>query len=293
MPFSFWFAIVFAVVALIGFAVAFFKRKDRGSDAFPGGIIIGCIAGVLAVIGVLVASANTVPVRNVGIVTSFSRPTGETTGSGLKWVAPWKKVSEWDASIQTADHTGDHCVTARIGSLATVCVENKVRWQVRPEAAPEQYMAYKGDFENMKLNLFETELQDALNEALSDYNPLSSLDLSTGQTTFDGTALAEEVKKLMETRVGNQIVIESVVIPLVRHDAKTEENIKAFQDVIAQKRILEQKLRNAETEKAAAELLRDLPGAYTMNKCLDLAKEMGREPGLCVTGATTFWQANK
>ena len=154
-------------------------------------------------------------------------------------------------------------------------------------------MSYKGDFKNMKSNLFETELQNALNDAFSDYNPLNAINISTGQTQFDGSALAEEVQGLLDKRLSDQIRIESVVIPLVKHDPKTEENIKAFQDVIARNRILAQQQKNAEIERATAELLRSLPPTYTVNKCLDLAKDLGKEPGLCLGGVTPIWTANK
>ena len=285
MNWQFWFFIVFAflgIVVLIGRKAV----NAEDDDIKKGGSTLAVILFVIAGIFLIFASVNQVPIRNVGIVTAFGRPTGEVTGSGLKVVAPWERVNDWDASVQTSDHTGPGCVTVRIGSLATACVENKVRWQVKPEAAPEQFMAYKGDFENMKKNLFETELQNALNEAFSDYNPLTSVNIATGQTTFDGTALSEEVKLLLQKRVGAQIGVESVVIPLVRHDGKTEENIKNFQDVIAQARILEQKQKNAGIEKTTAEIVASLPPQYTVNKCLDIAKELGKEPGLCLGGVT-------
>lgn len=288
MPVSFWVAIILAILAVI-VTVAAFLSPD---DVSKGGFGLAAVLGLLAVVFTLTASIHQVPVRNVGIVTSFARPTGDVTGSGLKMTAPWQKVNDWDASIQTADHTGNPgCTTVRIGSLATACVENKVRWQVKPEAAPEQFMAYKGDFDNMVRNLFETELQNALNQAFSDYNPLTTVNVSTGQTEFDGTALATEVKGLLEERVGTQIIVESVVTPLVHHDGKTEENIKQFQDVIAQARILEQKQKNALVEQATAGILAQLPPAYTINKCLDLAKDLGKEPGLCLGGAAPIWNA--
>ena len=40
-------------------------------------VVIGLVLGIGAM---LVASLSTVPTRNVGIVTEFSKPTGRTTG---------------------------------------------------------------------------------------------------------------------------------------------------------------------------------------------------------------------
>lgn len=308
MPFSFWMFIIFGLFTVGTLIAAFFisgreyetdvRDYDKGgykSEAFGKSVFLIPIAlGVLSVLFLVFASANQVPVRNVGIITSFSKPTDKTTGSGLKWVAPWHKIADWDASVQTSDHAAaDKCTTVRIGSMATACVESKVRWKVKESAAPEQYMSYKGDFNNMKNNLFETELQNAMTDVFATYNPLSSIDLKTGQTKFDGTEHAKQLQAKLDTKIGNQIVIESVTVPLVHHDAKTEANIEQYQNVIAQGRILGQKQANAEIEKQTSELLKNLSENYSTNKCLDIAKELGKEPGLCMGGTTPIFNTNK
>src|SRR5258706_1171249 len=94
----------------------------------------------LALLSLVFAVFYTVPVRNVGIVTSFNKPTGETTGSGLHPVLPWQRVADFDASIQPSLHLGDWghgCITVRIGSLATACVETRIQWQVVESSAPK------------------------------------------------------------------------------------------------------------------------------------------------------------
>jgi regulator of protease activity HflC (stomatin/prohibitin superfamily) len=279
-------SVLFAIAAVISWTI-YKKFSWRSYQDVTKAVFKWSTFGLLGLAAFLlfIASANQVPVRNVGIETSFGKPTGQTTGSGLHFVAPWKKIADWDASIQTSDHaSSDRCVNVRIGSMATACIEEKVRWQVKPEAAPEQWMSYKGNFDNMENNLFETELQNATNEVFATYNPINSIDIKTGQTKYDGTQLAEDVKAKLIARVGNQINVESVVVPLVHHDEKTEGSIKAFQDVVAQKRILEQKYANAQVERQTAELLSGLPPTYQINKCLDIAKDLGKEPGLCLSG---------
>lgn len=279
MPIWFILALILFVVALVAGLVAL-----AAEDKFAA-VSTAVVTLVLGGIFTLVSSAYTVPVRNVGIVTSFGKPTGDVTGAGLHWVAPWKKVNDFDASIQTADHTGDkRCTTVRIGSLATACVENKVRWQVKPDAAPKLFFDYKTDFDNMRTNYFEAELQRALNEEFATYNPLANIDLNTGAVKFDLNDLAERVKRNLVGKVGKDIDVHSVLIPLIRHDGKTEENIKQFQDVLAQKRVLDQKQKNAETEKQIAALLASLPEGYSVNKCLDIAEKLNKEPGFCLGG---------
>lgn len=281
-------ALIFFGVALIFIACApLAKNQDEFRPRHVA--VVGIVLALFGVLFTVIASANTVPVRSVGIVTSFNKPTGETTGSGFHWVAPWQKIGEYDASIQTSDHSGDkRCTTARIGSLATACVENKVRWQVKENSAPKLYFDYKTDFNNMRANLFETELQDAINEAFATYNPLANIDLKTGVVKFDLTDMAENLKTSLERRLGNDIIIHSVTIPLIHHDAKTEESIKLFQDVLAQNRVLSQQETNVAIEKRIAAALANLPPAYTVNKCLDYAKELGKEPGYCMMSGGLF-----
>lgn len=233
---------------------------------------------------VFFSCAYTVPVRNVGIVTSFNAPTGRVTKSGLKFVWPWQRIADFDASVQTSDHTTDKmCTTVRIGSLATACVENRIQWQVLDQSAPRLYNDYKGDFNNMKKNLVETKIQNALNAVFSTYNPLSQVNLQTGQVGFDGAALGKSVEEELRRTIGTDVRIISVSVPLVHHDAKTEDNIKQFQDVIAQSRILEQKRANAEKEKLVSDLQRAfLTPEYLQNKCIEESVKLGFAPGLCL-----------
>lgn len=225
-----------------------------------------------------------VPIRNVGIVTTFQNPTGTTTGSGLKIVLPWQEIQDFDASVQNSDHTGgEHCTTVRIGSLATACVENRIQWQVVESAAPKLFRDYKGSFDNLKNNFVETYIQNALNKVFSTYNPLSQVNISTGQTEFDGAKLGQNVKAELESTIGTDVKILTVSVPLVHHDAKTEENIKQFQDVIAQARILEQKNKNADLEKQIADKQRVfLTPEYIQNKCIEESVKMGVPPGYCM-----------
>lgn len=264
-------------------------RANDEDDAEMGATFAKAVVIIATVIGALMlvlSSVWFVPVRNVGIVTSFNNPTGRTTGSGLKVTWPWEEVVDFDASIQVSDHTGDKtCTTVRIGSLATACVENRIQWQVLDSAAPKLYKDYKGNFDNLRNNLVETKVQNALNTVFATYNPLAQVNIQTGQTSFDGAKLGKDVEAELNRTIGSDIKIVSVSIPLVHHDTKTENNIKAFQDVIANARILDQLSSNADKEKAIADKQRAfLTPEYIQNKCVDESVKMGVPPGLCLVG---------
>jgi regulator of protease activity HflC (stomatin/prohibitin superfamily) len=245
---------------------------------------LGALTATGALVGTAVlavaSSAHSVPIRSVGIVTSFGKPTGEVTGSGLKWVMPWQRVGEWDAGRQKYDHIGsDHCVRVRTGTLADACVEVLVEWQVRPENAPAQFMDYKGDFESFRGQRVGVQLDSAVNDAFATYNPLERIDSKTGNLNVDLKPFSESIKSNAEGRLADDVEILSVTITRVNHDDKTEGNIKAFQDKLAQTRNLEQDRRNAEIQKQITETNAKVD---KVTRCLEIAEKNGSTPGLCI-----------
>ncbi|MFR9775767.1 SPFH domain-containing protein [Micromonospora sp. MS34] len=271
------------ICALILFAIAvgaalYSLIPPRGAKGPTlGGAVGAALLGVVLTIG---AAANSVPVRNVGIVTSFNKPTGEITGSGLNWVAPWQKIGEWDASRQKYDHIGvDKAVTVRTGTLANAGVELLIEWQVRPENAPRQFMDYKGDFEAFRGQRVGVQLDGAVNDAFANYNPLANIDAKTGNLNVDLKPFADKVKASAQGRLGDDIEILSVTIIRVNHDEKTEANIKVFQDKLAQSRNLDQDLINAEKQQAVT---RKNAEVDKVTRCLEIAERTGSSPGLCL-----------
>ncbi|MFF5214292.1 SPFH domain-containing protein [Micromonospora sp. NPDC000442] len=277
MPFGFILAIVAAVIAIIAVAVVLFssQRQVRQIGVLTA---VGALAGTAIL--TVASSAHSVPIRSVGIVTSFGKPTGEVTGSGLKWVTPWQRVGEWDAGRQKYDHIGsDQCVRVRTGTLADACVEVLVEWQVRPENAPQQFMDYKGDFESFRGQRVGVQLDSAVNDAFATYNPLERIDSKTGNLNVDLKPFSASIKSNAEGRLTDDVEILSVTITRVNHDDKTEGNIKAFQDKLAQTRNLEQDRLNAEIQKQVTETNATVD---KVTRCLEIADKHGSSPGLCI-----------
>lgn len=276
MPGLFVCALVLFAVAVLAAICGVFAPRD-----LKGRVLAGTVgASVLGIALTIGASANSVPVRNVGIVTSFNKPTGEVTGSGLNWVSPWKKVGEWDASRQKYDHIGgDKAVPVRTGTLANAGVELLIEWQVRSENAPRQFMDYKGDFEAFRGQRIGVQLDGAVNDAFASYNPLANIDAKTGNLNVDLKPFADKVQTSAQGRLGEDIEILSVTIIRVNHDEKTEANIKVFQDKLAQGRNLDQDLINAEKQKAITEKNAQVD---KITRCLEIADKNGSNPGLCI-----------
>lgn len=305
---SFWTAIVFGVLGISAYVLyrinkqgekeeiaeaqkieSIYQRNEAIKEVKSG--IISPAFKLAAVIllsvtafFVIISTTWQVPVQNVGIVTEFGAPTGRTTGAGLKFTWPWQKIADFDASLQTENNIGNPgCTNVRIGSLATACVENRIQWRVRPEAAPKLWRDYKGNFDSLKNNFVKNQQQLALNAVFATYNPLSQVNLQTGQVGFDGAKLSEDLKKQLVTYMGTDIEVVTVSVPLVHHDKKTEQNIQQFQDVVAQSRILDQQKANAAKEKEVSDLQRQfLTDEFLKNKCIEQAVKSGYHPGLCL-----------
>lgn len=277
MPILFWLAIFTAIVAVVVFAITFFVeyREDKKKFVFSAAGIF-----ILAPIIAMGASANSVQVRNVGIVTSFNKPTGEITGSGLTWVAPWEKVGEWDAGNQKYDHIGDKSrVRVRTATLADAWVHVLIQWRVKPDQAPEQFTAYKGDFEEFKGQRVGVQLDSAVNDAFATYNPLANVDQKSGNLNVPLEPYSQAIKGFAEARLGTDVEILSVTVVRVDNDEKTDNNIKAFQDKLAQGRNLEQDKKNAEIQKQVTETNAKVD---KQTRCLEIAEKTGTNPGLCL-----------
>ncbi|MFI9640699.1 SPFH domain-containing protein [Micromonospora sp. NPDC051925] len=277
MPVGFTFAVILGIGLVFSGATALVAR-NRGVKQMSALVALGFLVGTVAfAVG---SSAHSVPIRSVGIVTSFNKPTGEVTGSGLKWVAPWQKVGEWDAGRQKYDHIGgDQCVRVRTGTLADACVEVLIEWQVKPENAPKQFMDYKGDFESFRGQRVGVQLDSAVNDAFAAYNPLEKIDARTGNLNVDLKPFAEGIRGNAEGRLSGDVDILSVTITRVNHDDKTEGNIKAFQDKLAQTRNLEQDRKNADIQKQITETNAKVD---KVSRCLEIAEKNGSTPGLCI-----------
>jgi hypothetical protein len=61
---------------------------------------------VLGVVVILMSTVTTVGTKDVGVVTTFGRPTGRDLDNGLHFKLPWQKVTELDGAINPDSYTG-------------------------------------------------------------------------------------------------------------------------------------------------------------------------------------------
>jgi regulator of protease activity HflC (stomatin/prohibitin superfamily) len=280
MPWQVFAAILLLIVTVIALLVRATSSNQAGKTR---ALRIAVIAGGLTVLVLILGSTTVVSTRNVGVVTTFGRPSG-TLSNGLHLKAPWQNVTEMNGTIQIDNHTGDSATTVRLGNNSTAYVDNSVRWRIQPAAADELFLDYR-EFDNVRDNLVTRELRAALNEVFADFDPLAP-------ENSEGTnvqALGDDVADKLRNKVGDQVEILNVIVPLVNYDDATQSRINALNVEKANTRVAEQRAKTAEAEARANEILAasvsDNPNVL-VSKCLDAAREGNISPLGCWPGTS-------
>lgn len=171
----FFLFIIAALIAAVGAGLLITAVVSRNVAAGTGGMA----AFLVGVIVTLLTCLTTVGTKDVGVVTSFGRPTGRDLPNGLHWKAPWRSVAELDGAIQPdtfrqADHNG---IDVRIGDSTTATVDATIRWRIVPSQASVLYQDYRSDDvnESIRDSLVKTQFNAALNDVLGKYNPLQQV----------------------------------------------------------------------------------------------------------------------
>ena len=275
MPWQVWVTIILLIVTLVA-VLGMLGAKNPA--ARTRSLRIAVVAGVITLFVLILGSTTIVSARNIGVVTTFGRPSGTLT-NGLHMKAPWQSVTEMDGTIQIDNHTGDSATTVRLGNNSTAYVDNSVRWRIQPGAADELFLDYR-QFENVRENLVTRELRAALNEVFADFDPLAPENVEGANVQ----ALGDKVAEKLRAKVGGQIEIINVIVPLVNYDQATQDRINALNVEKANTRIAEQRAKTAAAEAKANEILSasvsNDPNVL-VSKCLDSAREAGISPLGC------------
>ncbi|MBF9326034.1 SPFH domain-containing protein [Mycobacteroides chelonae] len=269
MPISMWIFIVLAIIAVIAVVIGLFARDEERTMSFVGAIIVG----IIGLVFFASAATSVVGTRQIGIETKFGRPTGATLTNGLHLKSPLTQVTEMDGAVQIDQHTGANSIKVRLANSSTASADVSVRWQIKPDAAPELFLQYK-TFDNVRTNLVTRNLQVALNEVFARFDPLAVQNLTVSPLP----QLSTQTKNILATKVGSQVEILDVAVPTIDYDDGTEQKINQLNQERAQTAVAEQAKLTAIAQSQAngnlaASVSRD-PNVL-VSKCLDIAREKG------------------
>lgn len=248
---------------------------DSWDHRWPAGVAIAALA--IAAVLTLGSSYNPVGTKEVGVETSFGKTVGHlSNGPHLTW--PWVKVHEMDAAIQTDSYVGAGCINVRIANQQTGCANVSIQWRILPADTDELYKDYRS-FDHVRDALVTRNLTQALNEALSSYNPLNQI--AAGHSVSSPlVGYAHDVTRILRNEIGRKIVVLSTILPIVSFDPATQGRINQLQQQVALTRISEQALKTNEAQaKANAALARsvDTSPNVLVSRCIDALDQMVKQ----------------
>lgn len=264
---------IFAALLIIGGVILIAAADD--------GKAFGVIPALLGVAILAFTCTTVVPARTVGVKVAFGKPVG-VVESGLHVKAPWTSVEKLDLAVQNTIYNGDNSIDARLANSAKARVDASIQWQLKPEGAEATFLDYR-TFESIQSNLVDRNFRAALNEVMANFDPLAT---AKDDDSDQLAELANEVRDRVAAKIGKQVDVRSVTIPIVNFDDPTQNRINELQSEFARTRIAQQK---QETAKAESEANRQLDASLNANvltsKCLDIVAESGQSPLGCFGGS--------
>lgn len=235
---------------------------------------------------ILLMCTVVIPPRTVGVKVAFGKPVG-AIGNGLHTKAPWTSVEKLDGSVQNDVYNGDSTITVRLGNNSRAEADVSIQWRMLTDNAEKLFLDYK-TFDSIRSNLVDRNLRATLNDVMADYNPLSTVAASKDSTAgVDLEGMGNAVQKRLQAKLGSDIDVISVTIPIVKFDDSTQAKIDELQAEIARTRVAEQKQQTAEAERRANEILdRSVSDNVLTSKCLDIVDRSGKSPLGCFPGAS-------
>ena len=252
------------------------EREIEGPRGFFRILTAGGVLATLIVTALF--SFVIVQPRTVGVVVAFGKPV-DVIDHGFHVKAPWEKVEKLDGAVQNDIYSGETAIPVRLGNNGKATVDASIQWQLKTDEAMEVFLDYR-TFDGIRSNLVDRNFKAALNEVMATYDPLNYTDEAEGGK--DLAALSQAVQEEMQDRVGNQIEVRSVTLPLVNFDEATQARVNELQAESAKTRVAEQKKQTSTAEAEANKILEQSVTDETLtSKCLDIVRETKQSPIGC------------
>lgn len=265
------------------------RLKTINQDILIMKIVRGAGFGVagLALLLISFMCVTTVSAKNVGVAVNFGAVSEDTLSPGINFKLPWTQVIEIDGTIQTDRYSGDGCVTVTIGDGSQACVTITNRWQINPQNAASIYEQHRSDdpTQSFKAAIISTQLEQAISEALKEYNPISQLkivgeDADASDVSFvpDYGAFSKAIEDDMKERLSEagQAEIKGITFSHLQLSPNTQ---KKLDDYIAEVGATRIAMQQEETAKAQARANRELSASVSndpnvlVSRCMDILKD--------------------
>jgi regulator of protease activity HflC (stomatin/prohibitin superfamily) len=317
-----WVSVFFIIIGIVLIIASFFARNGQGWY-FGSGIAVIVLTAIIFFIG----GFREVPVKTVGVMTSFGRVEGDLT-PGVHHTWPWKDVALLPETIQTVTWTGGfnaagtQCVptalSVRIGGQQTACLDGTIQYQIRDSAAGTLFNLYDTSSSSASASMacpssggnilgdicnavVVREFEVAVNQALGDYNPIEDTTLTTGKNVpSQFSSFGPLVQAQMNRDIGSEIVIHSVLIPFAHYDASTQGRLNAIAQQYGATAIAQQEIATNQALARANHAIGNVTTGQLIAQCLGIvqdAEKTGYELpagfGNCITGSPAIAVSGK
>lgn len=257
---------------------------------------VGMVAAVLGVLILLFSGIRSVPVKSVGVLTSFGHVEGDLT-PGFHWELPWKTANILPETIQTTTFNGKDCLNVRIGGQQNACLDATIQWQVKDSAAPQLFNNYDTSGTNV-LDTISTavvirEFESVVNQTLGDYNPIADVaqNAQSGNSLF--STFGPKVQRTMRQDIGSQINVIRVIMPILHYDSSTQGRLNTIQATYAEAAIAqEQIVVNDAQAKANAAIVNNVSSNVLVYECLQLVQSAAKMSYPLPAGFSCFGQGS-
>lgn len=252
-----------AIVLLVVFAV---KTKDREEAPFAIGASLVLV--VILLITGFFSFTSRVEAKQVGVLTTFGKPSSETYDAGLAFHMPWQKMTQIDATTQTDEYHGDSAIQVILSDKNTAEVSAAIRWSVNRENANDVYADFRSDdpTDSLRKAVVSTQFKSALNSVFNDYDAAAENNISSSD-------LSKKVEEIMAERTNGLVNVHSVTISYIKPDKAVQRKIDALQTQRGATKVAQEKKATAEAEAQANRILSNSVSKdpnVLVSKCLDL-----------------------
>lgn len=276
-----FYLIILILISLVGLILAFIATIPRNSNdgRHPGrGVVVLALLGLIW----LMFSIKTVPANTYSVRMSFGKPIG-VIDNGPHLVAPWTTGTEFAASKQYIIFKGngdsgnhvEHCINVRLARQATACVDGIFTYNQPVDHVRALFQEYRNET-NVRQQLAERKLQQALGTALAEYDPL-------GQVQQDKDALVEfsgRSQGLLAKDLEGKLSNVELTLTFFDYDEETDKRISGLSDAFIATRNATQAVETAKQTALANQIIADsLKGDSNTAffRCVQMFTELFRE----------------
>lgn len=278
------------ILVLIALGVAVFALHDDDYN-FK---LLAVVPVVLAVVIFALFSWTQVGPKNVGVLTTFGKPSDRTLDPGFHWTWPWQETTEIDGSVQSREYEGDDCIYVKIGDGSRSCVTTTINWRIVPDKAHVIYADYRGDgdYDDDPVaaywgKVLSKQYKAAIQSAFADYNPVAELETVGGDAKATDLSFSpdlpfyeDRLRTEMTQRLGEDPIaeVESITISYFSFADSTQTTIDNFIEAVGETRITAQGKETAREQKEINDLL---------------AESVSNDPNVLVAKCLALIEANQ